>query len=104
MGVVSFIAGDVSCSVMTKGMVMTIPGPRGRSVSAHMMSLIVVVSTWRHDLISPLPGAPQHDILIMKLTAAKKMDPEKSPGMTNRPRPRPQHQHAPRDDSMTVLT
>ena len=45
-----------------------------------MMGLLVVVITWRHDLISPLPGAPQHDILIMKLTAAKKWtSPEKSP-------------------------
>ena len=72
-----------------------------------MMGLLVFVSTWRHDLISPLPGAPQHDILIMKLTAAKKWtSPEKSPGMTNRPRPSPQLQHASRarDDSMTVLT
>ena len=38
----------------------------------HVSPLLVDVSTWRHDLISPLPGAPQHDILIMKLTAAKK--------------------------------
>ena len=72
----------------------------------HVSPLLVDVSTWRHDLISPLPGAPQHDILIMKLTAAKKMDVEKSRGMTNRPRPSPQRLQASRarDDSMTVLT
>ena len=42
--------------------------------------LLVDVSTWRHDLISPLPGAPQHDILIMKLTAAKKNGRGEEPG------------------------
>ena len=50
--------------------------PKGRSVpvtdDGDVSPLVVDVSTWRHDLISPLPGAPQHDILIMKLTAAKK--------------------------------
>ena len=80
--------------------------PRGRSEADEgdvSLCRCQQLATWFNY---PSSWCSQHDILIMKLTAAKKMDEERSPGMTNRPRPGPQQQHASsaRDDSMTVLT